>query len=118
MVWIGIAAASGALAVVAGAFGAHALTDQVSPQLLSTWNTAVHYHLLHSVALLALGLFSHATQKGVDIPSWLFVLGILLFSGSLYGLVLTQQTWLGPVTPIGGMLLIAGWLSLLWLGRA
>ena len=118
MVWIGVAAVSGALAVVAGAFGAHALRSQVSPAMLATWNTAVQYHLLHSVVLLALGLFSHTTQKGVDLPSWLFLLGILLFSGSLYGLVLTQQSWLGPVTPIGGILLIAGWLSLLWLARA
>jgi uncharacterized membrane protein YgdD (TMEM256/DUF423 family) len=86
--------------------------------MLATWNTAVQYHLLHSVVLLALGLFSHATQKRVDLPSWLFLLGILLFSGSLYGLVLTQQSWLGPVTPIGGILLIAGWLAVLWLARA
>jgi uncharacterized membrane protein YgdD (TMEM256/DUF423 family) len=86
--------------------------------MLATWNTAVQYHLLHSVVLLALGLFSQTTQKGVDLPSWLFLLGMLLFSGSLYGLVLTQQSWLGPVTPIGGILLIAGWLALLWLARA
>jgi uncharacterized membrane protein YgdD (TMEM256/DUF423 family) len=86
--------------------------------MLATWNTAVQYHLLHSVVLLALGLFSHTTQKGVDLSFWLFLLGVLLFSGSLYGLVLTQQSWLGPVTPIGGVLLIAAWLSLLWLARA
>jgi uncharacterized membrane protein YgdD (TMEM256/DUF423 family) len=118
MVWIGVAAVSGALAVVAGAFGAHALRSQVSPELLSTWSTAVQYHLLHSVVLLALGLFSHSAPKNVDLPAWLFLLGILLFSGSLYGLVLTQQSWLGPVTPIGGVLLITAWLSLLWLARA
>jgi uncharacterized membrane protein YgdD (TMEM256/DUF423 family) len=118
MAWIVVAAASGALAVAAGAFGAHGLRGRISPELLSTWNTAAQYHLLHSVVLLALGLFAVSTQKSVSIPAGLFALGILLFSGSLYGLVLAQQTWLGPVTPMGGVLLIAGWVALLWLVRS
>ena len=118
MRWIALAAGSGSVAVAAGAFGAHGLRDQVSPDLLSAWATAAHYHLLHSVVLLALGLFAVSTQKSVLLSGSLFGLGILLFSGSLYGLVLTQQSWLGPVTPIGGLLLVAGWLSLLWLARA
>ncbi len=117
MRWIVLAAGSGSLAVAAGAFGAHGLRAQVSPELLSSWNTAAHYHLLHSVVLLALGLFTVSTQKSVALSGSLFGLGILLFSGSIYGLVLTQQSWLGPLTPIGGLLLVAGWLSLLWLGR-
>ena len=117
MRWIALAAGSGSLAVAAGAFGAHGLRDQVSPDLLSAWATAAHYHLLHSVVLLALGLFAVSTQKSVELPASLLAAGILLFSGSIYALVLTQQSWLGPVTPIGGLLLVAGWLSLLGLGR-
>ncbi len=117
MLWIVLAAGSGALAVAAGAFGAHALRGEVDAQLVSTWTTAAHYQLLHSAVLLALGLFAVSTQRSVTLPATLFALGILLFSGSLYALVLTQQSWLGPLTPIGGLLLVAGWLSLLWLGR-
>ncbi len=117
MSWITLAAGSGALAVAAGAFGAHGLRGRVSDELLSSWSTAAHYHLLHSAVLLALGLFTVSTQKSVVLPGSLFSLGILLFSGSLYGLVLTQQSWLGPLTPIGGLLLVAGWLALFWLAR-
>ena len=117
MRWIALAAGSGSVAVAAGAFGAHGLRDQVSPDLLSAWATAAHYHLLHSVVLLALGLFAVSTQRSVGLPASLLAGGILLFSGSIYALVLTQQGWLGPVTPIGGLLLLAGWASLFWLVR-
>ncbi len=117
MSWIGVAAVSGALAVLAGAFGAHGLRARVTPELLSAWQTGVLYHLLHSLALLALGVLSVATEKGVTLPAGLMTLGMLLFSGSIYGLVLSQQSWLGPITPVGGLALIAGWLSLLTLLR-
>ena len=111
--WIAIAAASGCLAVVAGAFGAHGLRARVGAEQLSAWSTASEYHLLHSVVLLALAL--HAAQSGASVrwPASLFAAGILLFSGSLYALVLGGPRALGPVTPLGGLLLIAGWLSLL-----
>ena len=99
--------------MLAGAFGAHGLQDRVGADGVSAWSTGVHYHLLHSVVILGLGLFRDATQRSIELPAVLFALGILLFSGSLYGLVLTQQSWLGPVTPIGGALLVAGWLSML-----
>ena len=116
--WIAIAALSGALAVVAGAFGAHGLRARVAVEQLSAWSTASEYHLLHSVVLLALAL--HAARSGASVlaPAVLFTAGIVLFSGSLYLLVLTGQRWLGPVTPLGGLLLIGGWLSLLGLARA
>ena len=113
-----MAAGSGALAVVAGAFGAHGLRQQVGTQLLSAWNTGAHYHLLHSVALLALALYGARSERSVRVPASLFTVGIVLFSGSIYVLVLTGLSWLGPVTPLGGVCLIAGWLSLLWLARA
>jgi uncharacterized membrane protein YgdD (TMEM256/DUF423 family) len=117
MVWMAVAAVYGAVAVIAGAFGAHGLRATLSPEQLSAWNTATLYHLLHSVALLALGLYGATTGRSVALPAVLFAAGVLLFSGSIYGLVLTSQRWLGPVTPIGGVLMIAAWLSLIALAR-
>ncbi len=116
--WIIVAACSGALAVMAGAFGAHGLKARVEPDLLAVWNTAAQYHLIHSVALLALALFGAAASKSIQVPAALFGGGMLIFSGSLYILVLTEVRVLGAVTPIGGLLLIAGWLSLILLARS
>ena len=113
MSWIAAAALFGTTAVICGAFGAHGLQSRLSPEQLHSWNTAAHYQLVHSVALLGLGLFQAATGRSVLAPALLFSLGMLLFSGSIYGLLLTSQRWLGPVTPLGGLLLIAAWLSLL-----
>lgn len=103
-----VAAILGALAVAAGAFGAHALEGRVTPDRLDTWHTAATYHLLHAVALLALGL-APAPRR---LTSMLFVCGILIFSGSLYTLVLLDMPILGAITPLGGLCFIAGWLSL------
>jgi uncharacterized membrane protein YgdD (TMEM256/DUF423 family) len=100
-------ALSGALAVAFGAFGSHALQRYVTdPKLQKTWETAAHYHLVHSVALIA------CSAHRSSVPAALMGGGIVLFSGSLYALVLTGQKWLGAVTPIGGMLLIGGWATL------
>lgn len=115
--WIPVAAVSGMLAVVAGAFGAHGLKARLTADQLASWSTASQYHLIHSVALLALGLFAAYSGKSVKLPATLFSAGILLFSGSIYLLILTKMRWLGPVTPIGGMVLIIGWLSLTQLSR-
>jgi uncharacterized membrane protein YgdD (TMEM256/DUF423 family) len=115
--WIIVSALSGALAVAAGAFGAHGLKARVSPEQLASWATACHYHLLHSVVLLALALYASQVDREIRLPASLFLAGILLFSGSIYLLVLTSQRWPGPITPIGGLCLIAGWLSLLGLLR-
>ncbi len=103
-----VAAILGALAVAAGAFGAHALEGRVTPDRLDTWHTAATYHLLHAVALLALGLAPVPRR----LTSMLFVFGILIFSGSLYALVLLDMPILGAITPLGGLCFIAGWLSL------
>jgi uncharacterized membrane protein YgdD (TMEM256/DUF423 family) len=116
--WIIVAACSGALSVAAGAFGAHGLKARVDPELLLTWQTAAQYHQLHSVFLMVLALFALASEKSVHVPAGLASAGIILFSGSLYLLVLTGSRWLGAVTPVGGVLLIAGWLSLLLLLRS
>ena len=114
---VGIAALYGASAVALGAFGAHGLRSRVAAELLVTWETAAHYHQLHAVALLALALFTAATGKATTWPTALIAAGTLVFSGSLYLLVLTGQRWLGAITPLGGVLLIAGWLSLFGLVR-
>ena len=101
-----LAAASGGAAVLLGAFGAHALRSRVAPELLTTWTTASTYHLVHSLALLAA---SSAQASGA---CGLLAAGTLVFSGSLYALVLTGRRGLGAVTPIGGLLLVAGWVAL------
>jgi uncharacterized membrane protein YgdD (TMEM256/DUF423 family) len=116
--WITVSALLGAIGVVLGALGAHALEARLTPERLASWGTAVDYHLLHSVALLALALFSAATGRSVALPAVLFTTGIVLFSGSIYLLLLTHQRWLGPITPLGGLCLIAAWISLLGLLRA
>jgi uncharacterized membrane protein YgdD (TMEM256/DUF423 family) len=116
--WILIAAIYGSAAVVFGAFGAHALKARLTAEQLASWQTAVQYHLLHSVAILALGLFALHAGRSVRVPAGLFSVGVLLFSGSIYGLVLGGPRLLGPVTPIGGICLIAGWIALAWLARS
>ncbi len=117
MKWIVCSGILGALAVAAGAFGAHGLRGRLEPQQLAAWNTAAHYQILHSAVILALGLFELATERSVRVPASLFTAGVLLFSGSIYLLVLGEFRFLGPVTPLGGLSLIAGWLSLLLLVR-
>lgn len=112
MPWILLSAITGALGVVLGAFGAHALRARLEPAQLATWQTAVEYHLVHALALLALALWSDATGRPVGLAAGLFLAGIVLFSGSLYALVLGAPRWLGPVTPLGGVCLIGGWLAL------
>lgn len=102
-----VAAGLGALAVATGAFGAHGLRELVAPERLVTWQTAAHYHLVHAVVLLVL-----ATRPTVPrLAFGLLTLGVALFSGSLYLLVLLDQGWLGAVTPFGGVAMIAGWLA-------
>jgi uncharacterized membrane protein YgdD (TMEM256/DUF423 family) len=115
--WLQIASVLGAVGIVLGAFGAHALKARLAAESLASWQTAVQFHLIHAVALLALALFETQSGRSIQLPAWLFSLGIALFSGSIYLLVLTQQRWLGPLTPLGGLCFIAGWLSLMTLAR-
>ena len=115
MNWITVASLSGTLAVILGAFGAHGLKDRLSEAQLASWSTATQYQLLHSVALLALALFAAQSGRQIRLTATLWSVGMLCFSGSIYLLLLTSMRWLGPVTPIGGLLLIAGWLALLTL---
>jgi uncharacterized membrane protein YgdD (TMEM256/DUF423 family) len=115
--WSIISALTGASGILLGAFGAHALREHLDPAALATWQTAVQYHILHALALLALSLHARATGRPIALASWLFLAGVVLFSGSLYLLATAGWTWLGPVTPVGGLCLIAGWLSLALLAR-
>jgi uncharacterized membrane protein YgdD (TMEM256/DUF423 family) len=105
-----IAAALCFLAVALGAFGAHALRATIEGNgLLDAWNKAVFYHFVHAIALLALVLFG-AVNRG----AWLLLFaGIILFSGSLYVMALTNVRWLGAITPLGGLCFLAGWAWLI-----
>ncbi|WP_242928993.1 DUF423 domain-containing protein [Pontibacter vulgaris] len=106
-----IASALGALTVMIGAFGAHALGPMLeATNRTATFETAVKYQMYHTLALLAVGLLLFRVQEPtLQIAAWCFFIGILIFSGSLYVLCLTGVTWLGAITPIGGTTLIAGW---------
>jgi uncharacterized membrane protein YgdD (TMEM256/DUF423 family) len=98
------------LAVALGAFGAHALKDALqSNGMLDAWNKAVLYHLVHAVALVALAL----SGVGNRATYFLLVAGIVLFSGSLYTMALTNVRWLGAITPVGGLCFLAGWAWLI-----
>lgn len=110
--WCG-AALSGALVVVAGAFGAHALAGQLSPRLLAVFETGVRYQAWHTLALLGVLAWRASTPlAGQRLAMGLWALGMLLFSGSLYTLALSGLGRFGMITPLGGLALIAGWLAL------
>jgi uncharacterized membrane protein YgdD (TMEM256/DUF423 family) len=96
-----------------GAFGAHALEAHVEPRALATFEVGVRYQMYHALALLALA-WAHAHWPGrlTQAAGWLFIAGVLVFSGSLYLLVLLGATWLGAITPFGGAALLAGWACL------
>lgn len=114
MNWIIAAGAiNGALAVIAGAFGAHGLKAKLSPELLATWQTGAEYHMYHALALVLIGAIAAAQpQTALNGPAVALLAGILLFSGSLYLLALTGMKTLGAITPIGGVAFIVGWLWL------
>lgn len=108
----------GLIAVILGAFGAHGLEGKVSEYYLETWKTANQYHFYHTLALLFLSTFSRAKSQSIRVSFIAFTIGILLFSGSLYVLSIRSlfdievAPWLGPVTPIGGLFFMVGWIGL------
>jgi uncharacterized membrane protein YgdD (TMEM256/DUF423 family) len=130
--WGSIGAIMATLGVVLGAFGAHGADrflaakyaesrpvyvagEQVplAQKRLNDYDTGVRYHLFHALGLVAVGLLSRmGPKKSLQIAGWSFLLGIMLFSGSLYYLALTGLTWLGMITPVGGVLFIVGWIAL------
>lgn len=114
---IQLAGISGALAVGIGAFGAHGLESLlIQNGRLETFQTAVQYHFYHTLALLGIGILGKAIPnwKGISLSAWCMILGILIFSGSLYVLCLTGITWLGAITPLGGLAFILGWMNIFY----
>lgn len=105
----------GLLAVLLGAFGSHALDNMLSDRMLSIWRTAEQYQFYHALALIALGLLIRQGTGGALTTAAVisFALGVLVFSGSLYLLAATGTRWLGAITPIGGTVLIIGWVLFL-----
>ena len=107
------AAASLALAVAIGAFGAHGLKPRLSEEMMQVYKTGVEYHFYHALGLLLIGILSASMQSGLLNWSALFLgLGIILFSGSLYLMAVTGIRWLGAITPLGGISFITGWALL------
>jgi uncharacterized membrane protein YgdD (TMEM256/DUF423 family) len=111
--WFAIGAWLGALGVGLGAFGAHGLKARVSAEMVAIWDTGAKYHLIHALALLATGWACERWPGGwTSTAGWLFLAGIVVFSGSLYALAVTGLRGLGAITPIGGLCFIAGWTCL------
>jgi uncharacterized membrane protein YgdD (TMEM256/DUF423 family) len=115
MNWIFLGALGGALAIVAGAFGAHALAARLEPRELQLWETAARYLMYASLALVAVGLGGRlGLRRGIDGAGWCLLLGGAVFSGTVFGLALGGPRWLGAVTPLGGVLMILGFLLFAW----
>ncbi|HET6576801.1 MAG TPA: DUF423 domain-containing protein [Gemmatimonadales bacterium] len=111
--FFGLGAASAFIAVAAGAFGAHALRARLSPELLAAFETGARYQMYHALGLIAAGWAVARWPGGLtQSAGWLFVVGTLLFSGSLYALALSGVRWLGAITPLGGIAFLVGWLCL------
>jgi uncharacterized membrane protein YgdD (TMEM256/DUF423 family) len=110
-----IGAVAAGLAVVAGAFGAHLLAQHLTPARLNTFETAVRYQMYHALALLFVGVaIAQWPSWQLSWAGYAFLTGIILFSGSLYGLALAGASWLGPITPLGGVAFITGWALVAW----
>ena len=95
------------VSVALGAFGAHGLQGRIEPELLEIFKTATHYGMIHSIALILFGLSNPKKAW----PAWCFLIGILIFSGSLYGIIFSGIKMLGAITPIGGVLFMTGWIG-------
>lgn len=112
-----VAALNGMVAVAAGAFGAHGLRDRVSARHLEVFETAARYQMYHALALLAVAwCISRSPSAAASLAAWFFLIGIVLFSGSLYVLALSGVDRWGAITPVGGLALMAGWAALAWAG--
>jgi len=108
-----IGAIAGFLSVALGAFGAHGLKQSLSSELMAIYQTAVSYQIYHSLALILIALiFQHQQNNFIKAAGWIMLAGMLIFSGSLYLLTLTDTRWLGAITPLGGTLLLLSWLLL------
>lgn len=111
--WFATGAFSGAVGVALGAFGAHALKTRVTADMLAVFEVGVRYQMYHALALFAVAWAAERWTSGwVSASGWLFLIGMVVFSGSLYLMTFTGARWLGAVTPIGGLCLILGWIAL------
>ncbi|MFC1481153.1 DUF423 domain-containing protein [Candidatus Neomarinimicrobiota bacterium] len=115
MNWIVCGAFLAMLGVALGAFGSHGLRDRVDGDLIMVFETGVRYQMYHALAILIVGLGQKVltASKWLSLVPWLFLVGIVIFSGSLYLLVLLDKRWLGALTPLGGLAMIAGWIALM-----
>jgi uncharacterized membrane protein YgdD (TMEM256/DUF423 family) len=110
-----VGALNAAIAIAAGAFAAHGLREKLDARALEVFETGARYHMYHAFALVLVGVIATTSAaRGAQTAGWLFQIGIVLFSGSLYALALTGAKGLGAITPIGGLAFIAGWLWLAW----
>lgn len=113
MYWFAMGAGFAGIGVALGAFGAHGIRATLSPEMLAVYETGVRYQMFHALALLALGLATKRRQgRLLAVAGWLFVAGIVVFSGTLYVLAATGLSWLGMLTPVGGLALILAWACL------
>jgi uncharacterized membrane protein YgdD (TMEM256/DUF423 family) len=113
--FVALGAVLALVAVALGAFGAHGLRATLSAADMATFETAARYQMYHALGLLAVaGVHARWPGTAAAVAGWLFVAGIVVFSGSLYTLVLTGQRWLGAVTPLGGLCFLVGWALLAW----
>jgi len=110
-----LGSALAALGVALGAFGAHTLKTRIAPEMLAVFETGVRYQMYHALGLLALAwAISRWPDRQLTSPAWMLLIGTLIFSGSLEILAVTGVRWLGAITPVGGVLLIAGWTLAAW----
>ncbi len=114
--WATLGSVFGMLAVALGAFGAHALRGRVSSEQLAVFQTGVQYQAIHALALLIVAVWIRVAgeSRGLNAAGWCFSIGVFLFSGSLYALVVFWEPRFGMITPIGGVAFIAGWACLVW----
>lgn len=118
-IWIILGAISAGLSVVFGAFGSHALKGRLSPESLATFEIGVRYQMYHALALVALGLVAiKIDNMAIKVSGCSLFAGMLIFSGSLYGVSLLEMRWMGMTAPVGGLLLIIGWFALAWAALA
>ncbi|GGY84808.1 DUF423 domain-containing protein [Cellvibrio zantedeschiae] len=111
--FLSFAAVSGFISVCLGAFAAHGLKHQISPESFAIWQTGVQYQMYHALALLLVGLlYQSPASKALKLSGLAFILGSFLFSGSLYAIALGAPKMLGIITPMGGLSFLAGWLAL------
>ena len=103
------------IAVVLGAFGAHSLRTKLTPDMLNIFEVGVRYQMYHALGLFAVAwAITRWPEANLDAAGWAFIIGIVIFSGSLYILSLTGMRWLGAITPLGGLAFLTGWAILVW----